>query len=372
MLFIITLFFVIARREDAQPQQIAYVSNNHVYVMDADGNNIRLIHDGAGSQAAPRWSSDGAWITYVAHTFPTINILRASNHGNRVEMLSKYRETAYRTSTPIWSPNGDSIAYVYSFTNRGDGKNNASTTHLALINLNDYSQRLLSSSARVTLHPQWSPDGQWIAYVANPEGDLALYRVRVDGSDIQRLTPHGMDVDFPIWSPDSRSILYIEQSTKQLIRTDADGNNPILLTPDGLLVVTTASWSADGKQIVFAVDVNGIASDIFTVRADGSELNRIVLATGVDTEPHWSSDGGWILFVSNRFGRYQIYKMRPDGSDVQQLTSHPAGARSPSWSPIINFQWRPLILIAIGFSVLLMTILKDFGKNLQLSFNNTV
>jgi Tol biopolymer transport system component len=69
------------------------------------------------------------------------------------------------------------------------------------------------------------------------------------------------------------------------------------------------------------------------VRRDGSGLRQITMgADFTDRVPRWSPDGRWIAFFSNRAGGYELWKIRPDGSDMQQLTEVP-DASFPAWSP---------------------------------------
>lgn len=60
--------------------------------------------------------------------------------------------------------------------------------------------------------------------------------------------------------------------------------------------------------------------DIFTVRPDGSDLERLTETPGYDAEATLSVDGAWIVFTSVRDGDLELYKMHPDGTDVTRLT----------------------------------------------------
>jgi len=53
-----------------------------------------------------------------------------------------------------------------------------------------------------------------------------------------------------------------------------------------------------------------------------------------DIVPHWSPDGQWIAFLSDRSGKYEIWKVRPDGSGLTQMTHEPEReVIAPVWSP---------------------------------------
>jgi TolB protein len=63
--------------------------------------------------------------------------------------------------------------------------------------------------------------------------------------------------------------------------------------------------------------------DIFTVKADGTDMKRLTETPGYDAEATLSVDGKWIVFTSVRDGDIELYRMRPDGSDVTRLTHEP-------------------------------------------------
>jgi TolB protein len=53
----------------------------------------------------------------------------------------------------------------------------------------------------------------------------------------------------------------------------------------------------------------------------------------MDYRPQWSPDGKWLAFTSNRDGNYEIYLMRPDGTELRNLTQHPALDDHAAWFP---------------------------------------
>ena len=73
--------------------------------------------------------------------------------------------------------------------------------------------------------------------------------------------------------------------------------------------------------------------DIFTARADGSDLKRLTTTPGYDAEGTLSTDGKWIVFTSERDGDLDLYKMHPDGSNVTRLTSTPGYDGGAFFSP---------------------------------------
>lgn len=90
--------------------------------------------------------------------------------------------------------------------------------------------------------------------------------------------------------------------------------------------------SPDGQWV--ALCSSPPEENIYLVRADGTLLRQVTSESSIiDRVPRWSPDGTWIAYFSNRKGTYQAWKIRPDGSDLQQLTEADNDVRYPIWSP---------------------------------------
>jgi TolB protein len=105
-------------------------------------------------------------------------------------------------------------------------------------------------------------------------------------------------------------------------------------------------WSPDGKTLAFVGQRNG-DFDIYTLPADGGsasegassriEETRLTTAKGLDDGPEYSPDGKYIYFNSERTGHMQIWRMRPDGSEQEQMFSDDSNNWFPHISP--DGQW---------------------------------
>ena len=78
------------------------------------------------------------------------------------------------------------------------------------------------------------------------------------------------------------------------------------------------SWSPDGKTILFTRPSHGTLT-IYSIAVDGGQETALTSGTGVSDDPDYSSDGRWIYFNSDRAGGMQIWRMRPDGSQPEQV-----------------------------------------------------
>ena len=170
-----------------------------------------------------------------------------------------------------------------------------------------------------------------------------LYIVDVDGDKLRRLTSGSHLHDFyASWSPDGRRILFERQSS--------EGGGAINVTlhtirPNGhgLAQISTGGvgneprdpdWSPDGNYIVFFASPEG-HTQIYVVRSDGTGLTTITGGTA-DTGGQyasWSPDGEYIVFT----GLNGIEIMRPDGSDRLPLNTEIPGASLDllaAWQPV--------------------------------------
>ena len=130
---------------------------------------------------------------------------------------------------------------------------------------------------------------------------------------------------FPAWSPDGQWIAYGTR-TSQIRIVDASGLDDAPVTEEGFGQKVT--WSPDGDRLAIQGD-----RDIFVVNADGSDLTNISSHPARDRSPSWSPDGQWIAFTSDRAGpNGAVYVMRPDGTDVIRITDPEQGSYgSPHW-----------------------------------------
>jgi Tol biopolymer transport system component len=110
------------------------------------------------------------------------------------------------------------------------------------------------------------------------------------------------------------------------------------------LTFTGMSWSKDGQWVAFtrgggptAVKTARNEADVWKMRADGRDVQNLTPNTaGFDGYPSFSGDGTQIVFCSGRHGRLDLYLMDADGSHVRQLTDDAADDLFPAFSPTAN------------------------------------
>ena len=185
-----------------------------------------------------------------------------------------------------------------------------------------------------------------IVYAAGSGGNAELY-VRDSPGVVRRLTSNRAYDGFPAWSPNRREIAFVSRRggrDSDIYVMRADGTQVRRVTRGGGHDLYPA-WSPDGKRIAFASNRNSVEQEIYSIRVDGSGARRLTRTRAFvqDTLPRYSPDGRYIVFTSNRvsYWNFELFRMRAsDGRGVERLTFWGSGADgapgddiAPSYSP---------------------------------------
>ena len=188
-------------------------------------------------------------------------------------------------------------------------------------------------------HADWSPDGRWIAYGANHEGNRDIWIKPAAGGDPLRITSDPAHDRVPRWSPDGRKLLFASDRGGRwnlwTVAPFSGENSLIRITKDEDAVIShalPAGWSPDGSEIVFT----GSRGDyeLWIVSATGGDRRQLDTHGLKGWDPDWSPDGRWIAFNAHREGGYaQLWAIPAAGGEVRRLTSLAQNSYNPSWSP---------------------------------------
>ena len=172
-----------------------------------------------------------------------------------------------------------------------------------------------------------------LAFVSDRDGNTEIYTAQPDGSEVKRLTDDPAVDLTPQWSPNGDALAFGSNRTGKWEIYVADDSGVKRLT-DNQAGLAPIAWSPDGSKIAFWHFVDDFPNtDIFVMNRDGSNVTRVTDNPFTDTSPTWSPDGKQIAFVATRDGNTEIYVMNSDGSNQRRLTRHRAADSRPAWSP---------------------------------------
>jgi Tol biopolymer transport system component len=125
----------------------------------------------------------------------------------------------------------------------------------------------------------------------------------------------------PQFSPDGNRVAFVSNRSggTEIWIADSDGSNAFQLTTMGAAATGTPRWSPDGQLITFNSNLEG-HWDIYVVSASGGRPRRLTDHYANDASPSFSRDGRWVYFNSNRTGEFQIWKVPSAGGEAAQLT----------------------------------------------------
>ena len=322
----------------------AYLASE-LYVMQADGSDVRRLTHHENWDGAPAWTPDGREVVFYSQRDGDPRIYRtgiAAAAGTGPEPISAPGEAAL---SPVSAPDGR-----LAFTARRDDRWTIVST------LPDGSvPRIESDTARDYLAPAYDRDsGRLLAHGPGPTdpasrfesdapGDFLIHRPLEVAMPGRRVSLVGIRGYLPAVDPTSGEVATSEAFAR-LVASRADGTRKRVVFdltgtdryrgPDS---VWGPSWSKDGRWLAFAVGPpfasGNVDVDIWKIGARGGEAVNVTLdSESNDAFPDFSPDGRRLVFRSMRDGNAEIYVMNADGTGVQRLTHHEATDTMPAFS----------------------------------------
>jgi TolB protein len=433
---------IVMTRVFPQPGQMG------LFIADADGSGEHPLISPGDLDYDAAWSPDGKSVVFTSERNGSADLYRANVDGTGLERLTD--DPAYDDQA-AFAPDGKRVVFV---STRKDG-----AAHLFTLDLVTHATTQVTSGPTGDFRPSWSADGRTIAFSSDRLSDFPfshgrwerlqvadVYIVHPDGSGLKRLTPHGDFCGSPKWTRDGKRLVAYCSTAEQTL----DNRRPAPEHPEDTRIVAidiesgaisplpvghginfnpsplggnligfirkdgpergihysdgrrgpagdirSASWSPDGKRVVFnkrvtfqrrpwvktfsrepeyeltlvggvpafsptgdryayvgaATNANGAGIMIGVAGTDSTRLvyrdsTRNILA------PQWSPNGASIIFGIGVFdaffngfhgvflkpgdrveGGAQVAMINADGSGYRELTSGPSNSAFPSMSP---------------------------------------
>ncbi len=339
-----------------------------IFVLRVGGEKpVNLTSDSRGRDAQPVFSPDGNLIAYVnlGSEAPGLYVMGATGEARR-------RLTDFG-GDPCWYPDGRAL--LISTEPVADPKGRLTTASLWKVDLTSAAATPIDTKGLDAVQPAISPNGQRLAFWGLPEGTgrRVIYTMPLEGGEPVAITPDDFFNWNPEWSPDGERLFFVSDrgGTMNLWSVPIDRetgaaagafeavtvagqlNGQMSIASSGAIAFTATTVSERVVRIPVDRDMNATGprevivagsreiwdldvsqdgeriafkgfddrEDLFVATADGSAVRRLTNDRFKDRQPHWTSGSESILFFSDRSGRYEVWRIRPDGSGLEQLTA---------------------------------------------------
>ncbi|HEY2234838.1 MAG TPA: winged helix-turn-helix domain-containing protein [Candidatus Angelobacter sp.] len=268
--------------------------NVTLWTASADGTNVHLVLPGWNDppgECCARWTPDGRNLIFRSSQGGQEDLWVLREPGSWIwkkkPILFRLTNGPTSFSEPLVSPDGKRIFALglepRSYVGRFDRQQN------------DF---VRASLPELSFDLNFSPDGQWVAYISGP--GLTLWRSHVDGSERLQLTSLPARALRPVWSRDSKQILFQSAPSKKVFSAyivSVDGGSPKPVIENDDLFHDYADWSPDGQSIVEGLEPGTGNAGISLVNLKTHQISQVPGSQGMHF-PRFTSDGHYLVTTS--------------------------------------------------------------------------
>lgn len=348
MLPTVTLWLVGVRGEAISPWMV-YLSRNwngqiQVMLQTAWGSRREIFSD-LEWKDFPVISPDGGWVYSIGWQDNKWGVFKQSVQVN--QPIQRLTQESLWYETLSVSPDGQHLVVTVLEPDTPGRRS------LYLLTVSDGEFRHLSQIEGDLQAPEWSSDG-WLAFAGLWEGESVLYRMDTQYGDLIVVTDHGDELGDVVWSPDSDWLIFSARvrANWDIYRIRPDGTQLQRLT-QGNSLDFEPSVSPDGRWIVYTSITDSVPY-LQKMRSSGGQAHTIV-AEGWGGQ--WSPDGDWISYGSMQLSQRvneTLFRTDENGHTVELLSPSDKDSSRLVWAPVLDWSlagWR-LVLCGLLLAVL--------------------
>ncbi len=283
--------------------------------------------------------------------------LHAAHRGEPLQLIGSYSDPNLPTEVLvglfICSHNADVMEEARAYNVRIDEpapdkfdayKDGTLGSRMEIVNVADGKRKVIYEYDKRFEAPNWMPDGKKLLF--NQEG--SLYTIPIGGGKPEKLNTdfadrnnndHGISFDGK-WLAISHHRNGLPGGGSTVYVLPLAGGTPKMITEQ------TPSywhgWSPDGKDVLYVAQRGGNSYDIYKAPVAGGKEMRLTNNQNSHADgPEYSPDGKYIYYNANPTGTMQIWRMKPDGSNPEQLTFDEFNNWFPHISP--DGKWMSII-----------------------------
>lgn len=292
-----------------------------IFLLLAEGGDPRRISNAKapGFDQDPSISRDGRWLAYAACAGAfSCDVYIQQLDSAYVPQGSARRITQQGIfiGNPVWSRDGESVIY--------HGSPSAGMLPYlwrAGIHGRRPPQRI-EIAAPNAVSPSIASTGNRLVF-SRLLRDFDIWRYHVSGG-MEPLIVSSLTDDNPQFSPDGERIAFASErsgESSEIWVAHADGSGLVQMTSRLGRHQGTPRWSPDGRWIAFDSQGQDGHWDIYVIDASGGKPRRITFEPSDENMPSWSRDGKWVYFTSDRTGRQEVWRVPFAGGPAEQVTT---------------------------------------------------
>jgi Tol biopolymer transport system component len=310
-----------------------------LFVMGATGESRRRI---AAYGHDPSWSPDGRSVVVASQATISPMARAARSQLSIVDVASGAVRTVLEQDAmqPAWSPDGRRIA----FWGLHGGPGGTGQRDIWTVAAEGGQAVEVTRDEFVDWSPAWSPDARYLYFSSGRGGTLNVWRVRIDtatgatsGEPEPVTTPARWSGPVTLSRDGARLAFEAREARSTIQRVGFDPERERVtgapeLVLGGSHTIGSIGLSPDGAWVTLSTA--GLRENLFVIRLDGTGYRQLTDDEFRNRGPSFSADGSLISFYSNRSGRTEIWNLRVDGSNLEQITRTDSGnCWLPTWSP---------------------------------------
>ncbi len=321
------------------PTLIAFSSDRPeaagIYVVSPDGGDPELVVSVPGALQV-EWSPDGKRIAFLSVTsedeklFEPFSALRfhAFLYTVKPDGSDLVRHGAYPISMGFsWSPDGRRVAFTSALeTGR------ATSVYVAELDGGEW-QKLTDVDGNY-MFPEWSADGEMIAFAARRGDETSLRVVTPDGREEQAVVEVSGSRAYrmfrPVWAPAGRMVAFAEGRAVFIVST-IEGEPQQIATGPG----EPHGWSPGQRFVLLGEGAEG-RGRVFVIDLDTLKEQTLASDAGVGGASSPSPQWDRVAYTAIPNEQADVFIVGMDGAPAVNLTDHPANDYFPAWSPCLG------------------------------------